>query len=73
MQSSMEDAARAFQGSVDSGVSEAESGLNKLAQEAQQAADSGADAPAPRAPASESAQPGAPAPAAGPQLPTQKV
>ena len=52
MQSSMEDAARSFQSSVSQGVSEAESEMNRLAQDTQSAVDAYAEAPAPaRAPA----------------------
>jgi sec-independent protein translocase protein TatB len=51
MQSSMEDAARSFQSSVSKGVSEAESEMNRLAQDTQSAVDAYAEAPAPVEPA----------------------
>jgi sec-independent protein translocase protein TatB len=52
MQASVEDAARSFQSSVSQGVSEAESEMNRLAQDTQSAVDAYAEAPAPaRAPA----------------------
>jgi sec-independent protein translocase protein TatB len=47
MQSSMEEAARAFESSVGKEVSAAESEMNKVAQEAQSAVDVPATAPAP--------------------------
>ena len=47
MQSSVEDAARSFQSSVSKGISEAESEMNRLAQDTQSAVDAYAEAPAP--------------------------
>ena len=47
MQSSMEDAARSFQSSVNQGVGEAEREMDRLAQDTQSAADAYAEAPAP--------------------------
>lgn len=51
MQASMEDAARSFQSTVEKGVSETEGELNKLAQDAQQAADTHGEAAAKPEPA----------------------
>ena len=50
MQSSMEDAARSFQSSVNQGVSEAEREMDRLAQDTQSAVDAYAEAPAPAEP-----------------------
>jgi sec-independent protein translocase protein TatB len=50
MQSSMEDAARSFQSSVNQGVSEAESEMNRLAQDTQSAVDAHPEAQAPAQP-----------------------
>ena len=50
MQSSMEDAARSFQSSVSQGIGEAESEMNRLAQDTQSAVDAYADASAPAQP-----------------------
>ena len=50
MQSSMEDAARSFQSSVSKGVSEAESEMNRLAQDTQSAVDAYPEARAPEQP-----------------------
>jgi sec-independent protein translocase protein TatB len=50
MQSSMEDAARSFQSSVNQGVSEAESEMNRLAQDTQSAVDAYPEAQAPAQP-----------------------
>jgi sec-independent protein translocase protein TatB len=50
MQSSMEDAARSFQSSVNQGVSEAEREMDRLAQDTQAAVDAYAAAPAPAEP-----------------------
>lgn len=80
MQSSMEDAARSFQSSVNQGVTETETELNKLAQEAQAATDPYAEAPAKTEPQPGEAAPGAkpapqlaePAPAGKPEPPTPK-
>jgi len=47
MQSSMEDAARSFQSSVNQGVSEAEREMDRLAQDTQSAVDAYTEAPAP--------------------------
>ncbi|HSB49165.1 MAG TPA: hypothetical protein VLD15_06595, partial [Burkholderiales bacterium] len=47
MQSSMEDAARSFESSVTSGVSDAEREMNRLAQDTQSAVDALAEVPAP--------------------------
>jgi sec-independent protein translocase protein TatB len=81
MQSSMEDAARSFQSSVNKGVTETETELNKLAQDAQSAADPYTEAPAKPEPQSGEAaaetksapQPGEPAPEAKPQPATKKL
>jgi sec-independent protein translocase protein TatB len=69
MRTSMEDAARSFQTSVDKEVGSTESELNKMAQDAQSAVDGFGDAtpPPPAAPAAEQA-----APEAKPQPPAQK-
>jgi sec-independent protein translocase protein TatB len=80
MQSSMEDAARSFQSSVNQGVTETESELNKLAQEAQASTDPYAGAPATTEPQSGEAAPGAkpapqlaePAPEGKPEPPAKK-
>lgn len=50
MQSSMEDAARSFQSSVNQGVTEAEREMDRLAQDTQSAVDAYAEAPAPAEP-----------------------
>jgi len=50
MQSSMEDAARSFQSSVNQGVSEAESEMNRLAQDTQSAVDAYPETRAPAQP-----------------------
>lgn len=50
MQSSMEDAAREFQSSVNTGVSEAEREMNRLAQDTQSAVDAYTETPAPGEP-----------------------
>jgi sec-independent protein translocase protein TatB len=69
MRTSMEDAARSFQTSVDKEVSSTESELNKMAQDAQSAVDGFGDTPPPQP-----ALPGAEQPAAEatPQPPAQK-
>jgi sec-independent protein translocase protein TatB len=46
MQSSVEDAARSFQGSVTEGIGDAEREMNRLAQDTQSAVDAYAEAPA---------------------------
>jgi hypothetical protein len=46
----VEDAARSFQSSVNKGLSEAESEMNRLAQDTQSAVDAYAEAPAPAQP-----------------------
>jgi sec-independent protein translocase protein TatB len=46
MQTSVEDAARSFQSSVTKGISDAESEMNRLAQDTQSAVDAFAEAPA---------------------------
>jgi sec-independent protein translocase protein TatB len=68
MRTSMEDAARSFQTSVDKEVSSTESELNKMAQDAQSAVDGFGDTPPP--PASPAAE--QPAPEAKPQPPAPK-
>jgi sec-independent protein translocase protein TatB len=72
MRTSMEDAARSFQTSVDKEVGSTETELNRLAQDTQSAVDGfgGAEPAAalPEAPAA----PGQPAPETKPQPPTQK-
>ncbi|HEY7657562.1 MAG TPA: Sec-independent protein translocase protein TatB [Burkholderiales bacterium] len=50
MQSSMEDAARSFQNSVNQGVGEAEREMDRLAQDTQSAVDAYTEAPAPAEP-----------------------
>jgi sec-independent protein translocase protein TatB len=50
LQSSVEDAARSFQSSVDKGVSDAELEMNRLAQDTQSAVDALGEAPAPAQP-----------------------
>ena len=69
MRTSMEDAARSFQTSVDKEVSSTESELNRMAQDAQSAVDGFGDTPPPQP-----ALPGAEQPAAeaNPQPPAQK-
>lgn len=69
MRTSMEDAARSFQTSVDKEVSSTESELNKMAQDAQSAVDGFGDTPPPQ-PASPGAE--QPAPEAKPQPPAPK-
>jgi sec-independent protein translocase protein TatB len=67
MRTSMEDAARSFQTSVDKEVGSTESELNKMARDAQSAVDGfGETAPPPAAPAADQ-----PAPEAKPQPPKQ--
>jgi sec-independent protein translocase protein TatB len=67
MRTSMEDAARSFQTSVDKEVSSTESELNKMARDAQSAVDGFGDTPPPPPPAAEE-----PAPEAKPQPPAPK-
>ena len=55
MQSSMEDAARSFQSSVNQGAAEAEKEMNRLAQDTQSAVDAYTEAPAPGQPAAPAA------------------
>jgi sec-independent protein translocase protein TatB len=70
MRTSMEDAARSFQTSVDKEVSSTESELNKMAQDAQSAVDGFGDTPLPLPPpASPTVEP---APDAKPQAAPQK-
>ncbi len=69
LRTSMEDAARSFQTSVDKEVSSTESELNKMAQDAQSAVDGFGEAAAPQ-PASPAAE--QPAQEAKPQPPAQK-
>ncbi len=68
MRTSMEDAARSFQTSVDKEVSSTESELNKMAQDAQSAVDGFGDTPPPQpaAPAAEQPAPEAKPPAQKP-------
>jgi sec-independent protein translocase protein TatB len=71
MRTSMEDAARSFQTSVDKEMSSTESELNKMAQDAQSAVDSFGDtSPSAAQPAVAPAEPAAPE--AKPQPPAQK-
>ena len=69
MRTSMEDAARSFQTSVDKEVSSTESELNKMAQDAQSAVDGFGDIPPPQPAAPAADQP---AQEAKPQPPAQK-
>lgn len=69
MRTSMEDAARSFQTSVDKEVSSTESELNKMAQDAQSAVDGFGDTPPPQPAAPAADQPSQ---EAKPQPPAQK-